>query len=183
MDVGIGLPATLPGVAGRDLVEWAQRADARPFSSLGIIDRLVYPNYEPLITLAAAAAVTRRVRLMTTVLLAPLRNTALLAKEAASIDAPSGGRLTLGLGVAGREDDFRAAEVDVHTRGKRFTEQLATLERIWSGRPVSESVGPIGPAPARHGGPEVLIGGNSPAALRRAARWGTGYIAGGGAPD
>ncbi|HKS68834.1 MAG TPA: LLM class flavin-dependent oxidoreductase, partial [Ktedonobacterales bacterium] len=107
MRVGIGLPASIPGVQGRLLLDWAQRADAGPFASLGIIGRLVYPNYDPLIALAGAAGVTVRIRLMTTVLLAPLRNTAILAKQAASLDALSGGRLTLGLGVGAREDDFR----------------------------------------------------------------------------
>ena len=57
MKIGIGLPASIPGVRGELILEWARMADAGPFSSLGIIDRLVYPNYEPLITLAVAAAV------------------------------------------------------------------------------------------------------------------------------
>lgn len=183
MRVGIGLPSTIPGVSGSLILDWARRADAGPFSSLGVLDRLVYPNYEPLITLAAAAAVTTRVRLLTSVLLAPLRNAALLAKQTASIDALSGGRLTLGLGVGARPDDFEAAGVDIHTRGKRFDEQLETLARVWSGQLSSATIGPIGPTPAQPGGPEILLGGNSPAALKRAARWGNGYISGGGGAE
>src|SRR5437763_10427600 len=112
MKIGIGHPGTIPGVKGQLILDWAKRADGGPFASLGSIDRLVYPNYDALITLTAAAAVTQRIRLMTTVLLAPLHNGALLAKQSASLDAFSGGRLTLGLGIGGREDDFRAAQVD-----------------------------------------------------------------------
>src|SRR5829696_10224069 len=89
--VGIGLPAAVPGASGQEIVEWARLADAGPFSSVGVIDRLVYSNYEPLIALAGAATVTSRVRLITTVLLAPLRGAGMLAKQAASVDALSNG--------------------------------------------------------------------------------------------
>ena len=182
MDIGIGLPATIPWTSGPLILGWAKRADSGPFSSLGILDRLVYPNYEPLITLAAAAAVTGRVRLMSTILIAPLRRAGVLAKQAATIDALSGGRLTLGLGVGSREDDFQFAPASFHDRGRRFEEQLELMRRVWSGQPASEEVGPIGPAPARPGGPELLIGGYSPPAIGRVGRWGDGFISG-GVPD
>jgi alkanesulfonate monooxygenase SsuD/methylene tetrahydromethanopterin reductase-like flavin-dependent oxidoreductase (luciferase family) len=180
MKIGIGLPASIAGVSGERILEWAKKADSGPFSSLGIIDRLVYPNFEPLITLAAAAGATERIRLMTTVLIAPLRNAGMLAKQAASLDALSGGRLTLGLGVGGREDDFRAAPAEFHNRGRHFEEQLTLMKRAWSGQPLAEGIGPVGPPPARQGGPEVLIGGYSPAAIKRVGRWGDGIILGGG---
>src|SRR5215203_1860057 len=182
MDIGIGLPATIPWTNAPLILEWAKRADSSPFSSLGILDRLVYPNYEPLITLAAAAAVTDRVRLMSTVLIAPLRGAGVLAKQAATIDALSGGRLTLGLGVGTREDDFKAAPASFHDRARTFEEQLELMRRVWSGQPVSEEIGPIGPAPASQAGPELLIGGYSPPAIRRVGRWGDGFISG-GIPD
>ena len=183
MDVGIGLPSTIPGVRGSVIVEWAAKADDVPFSSVSVLDRLVYPNYEPMVVLGAAAAATSRVRLMTSILLAPLRSGAMLAKQAASVDAISGGRLSLGLGIGGRPDDFVAGQTDITTRGRRFDEQLATMKRVWAGEPFSDEAGGIGPPPGRTGGPELLIGAVSPRALARVARWGDGFIAGGGDPD
>ncbi len=99
MNVGIGLPSMIPGVEAAPVLEWARRADPASFSSVAVLDLTVYPNYEPLIRLAAAGCVTRRVRLSTSVLLPPLRNGALLARRAASADALCGGRLTLGPGT------------------------------------------------------------------------------------
>lgn len=182
MDVGIGLPATVPGVEGRDLIESARRAEAAGFSSLGTIDRLVYPNFEPLVALAAAAAVTERIRVATTVLLAPQRvNTPLLAKQAATVDRISGGRLVLGMAPGGRDDDFEAAGASAKERGRVFDEQLDELKRIWSGEERGLA-GPIGP-PALNGGPTVIIGGSVEASYRRAARYGAGWIMGGGTPE
>ncbi len=179
MQISVGSPATIPGARGDLILDWARRADAGPFASLGIIDRVVYPNHESLITLAAAAGATRRIRLMTSVLIAPLRRVGILAKQAATLDSISGGRLTLGLGVGGREDDYRAAPAPFTNRGRRFEEQLATMKRIWSGQPLASNIGPVGPPPSRAGGPELLIGGYSPVAVRRAGHWADGFISGG----
>src|ERR687884_906359 len=124
MDVGIGLPNSVRGVDRPGIVEWSRRAEQAGFSTLGTIDRLVYPNYESLVALAAAAAVTERVRLVTDILIAPLRsNTALLAKQAATVDALSGGRLMLGLAPGGRQDDFEVSGVDFRKRGRIFERQ------------------------------------------------------------
>jgi alkanesulfonate monooxygenase SsuD/methylene tetrahydromethanopterin reductase-like flavin-dependent oxidoreductase (luciferase family) len=92
MRIGVGLPATIPNVHGDLVIEWARKAEALGFSSLGIIDRLVYANYEPLVALAAAAAVTKKIGLMTTILVAPMRNAVLLAKQAATLDRISGSK-------------------------------------------------------------------------------------------
>jgi alkanesulfonate monooxygenase SsuD/methylene tetrahydromethanopterin reductase-like flavin-dependent oxidoreductase (luciferase family) len=119
--------------------------------------------------------------LMTTILIAPLCNAGILAKQAATIDTLSNGRLTLGVGVGNREDDFRAAPAVWEGRGRRFEQQLEVMKRIWSGKPPLEGIGPVGPRPVQQGGPEVLIGGYSPAAVQRVGRWGDGYIAGGAA--
>jgi alkanesulfonate monooxygenase SsuD/methylene tetrahydromethanopterin reductase-like flavin-dependent oxidoreductase (luciferase family) len=177
MDVGIGLPATIPGVERQQLLDWARQADARGFSSLGVIDRIVYPNHEPLIALTAAAAVTERIRLLTSILITPLRpSTALLAKQAATLDRLSGGRFVFGIAVGGREDDFEASGVDFAGRGTRFERQIEEMKRIWNGEE-------IGPKPTREGGPPLIIGGQVDAAFRRAAQHGEGWIMGGGAPE
>ena len=183
MKIGIGLPGNVPGAKGDFILEWARRADAGPFSSLGTIDRLVYDNYEPLVLLSAAAGVTTRVRLMTSVLIAPLRDAVLLAKQAATLDALSGGRLTLGMGVGRREDDYQAVNGNFHRRGQRFEEQLAVMKRVWSGEGSVDGLSAPGPAPVQRGGPEILIGGFAPAALARAGRWADGYLGGGGDPE
>ena len=185
MKIGIGLPGNVPGVKGDFILEWAQRADAGPFSTLGTIDRLVYQNFEPFIMLASAAAVTTRIRLMTAVMLAPLRNVGVLAKQAASLDAISNGRLTLGFGVGRRPDDYKAAPAQYHNRGRRFEEQIATMKRIWNGEDVDagNEVGPIGPPPVQKGGPEILIGGGTPQAIARAGRLADGFLAAGTNPE
>jgi alkanesulfonate monooxygenase SsuD/methylene tetrahydromethanopterin reductase-like flavin-dependent oxidoreductase (luciferase family) len=181
MKIGVGLPDYIPWIRPADILAWARKAEEAGFTSLGTIDRLVYRNYEPLISLAAAAAVTERIRLMTTVLLAPLHNTAILAKQAATLDAISGGRLTLGLGVGARPDDFQAAQVPFEHRGTYFTHQVERMKRIWNGQPAEEGLGLIGPSPAQKGGPEILLGGYTPQALKRVGRLADGYISGGGA--
>src|SRR4051794_13321788 len=177
MDIGIGLPNAVPGVERDGIVDWARRAEAAGFSSLGTLDRIAYPNFESLISLAAAAAVTERIRLTTDILIAPLRATALLAKQTATIDQLSGGRLVLGLAVGGREDDYEAAGVDFHSRGAIFDQQLEELRRLWSGE------GGVGPSPANGDRPQVLIGGQADVAFRRAAKYADGWTLGGGTPD
>jgi len=175
MEVGVGLPTTTPGADGRRVLEWARRAEDGPFASLGVLDRMVYRSLEPLAALAAAAAVTARIRLVTMVVIGPLRNTALLAKQAASLDWLSGGRLTLGLAIGARGDDYRALGVDPAGRGRVLGEQLAELRSIWER-------GEVGPEPVQSGGPPLLAGGLSGEAFARMARGADGYVHGGGPP-
>ena len=175
MEVGVGLPTAVPGVTGALAVAWASRAEQGPFASLGVLDRVVYQSYDPFLALAAAGAVTTRVRLVTMIVIAPLRNPVLLAKEAASLDALSGGRLTLGVAVGARQDDYEAVGADHRGRGRRLSEQLALVRQLWE-------EGPVGPRPVRPGGPELLVGGTSGQAFVRMARYADGYVHGGGPP-
>lgn len=183
MDIGIGLPNTVPGTDPQSLLDWARRAEAAGFSTLGTIGRLVYGGYEELIALTAAAAVTSRIRLTTSVLLAPLHtNSALLAKQAASLERISGGRFVLGLGLGGRDDDYAASGVSTKGRGRRLDEQLTEMKRVWAGEEHGFA-GAIGPRPGREGGPELILGGSTEASFRRVAEFADGWIMGGGSPD
>jgi alkanesulfonate monooxygenase SsuD/methylene tetrahydromethanopterin reductase-like flavin-dependent oxidoreductase (luciferase family) len=172
----------VPGVTRERFLEWARRADTAGFSSLGVIDRIVYPNYESLIALAAAAAVTERIGLMTDILIAPYRaNAALLAKQALTVHSVSGGRLVLGLAVGSRPDDYEASGVPLETRGERFEEMLAEIKGVFAGEERGFA-GPIGPPPP-DGPPQVLIGGSVDASFRRAAEFGDGWTVGGSGAD
>jgi alkanesulfonate monooxygenase SsuD/methylene tetrahydromethanopterin reductase-like flavin-dependent oxidoreductase (luciferase family) len=182
MQIGIGLPNPIPGTPGETLIQWARRAEEAGFSSLATIDRIVYPSYESLIALAAAAAVTERIGLVSNILLGPTRNPVLLAKEAASVDQLSGGRLTLGLGVGLREDDFEATERDFRSRGKRFDADLEVMHRAWKGEPMGAGK-PVGPRPVRGDRVPILMGGMSDKAIERAVKWAIGWTVGGAPPE
>lgn len=182
MQIGIGLPSHLPGTPGELIVRWARRAEEAGFSSLSTIDRIVYPSYESLVTLAGAAAATERIGLVTNVLLGPTRNPVLLAKEAASVDQISGGRLTLGLGVGTRADDYEAAGQDFRTRGKRWDQDLELIHGAWRGEPMGGGKA-VGPRPVRGDRVPILIGGMSDKAIERTVRWGIGWTVGGAGPD
>lgn len=107
--IGVGLPSTIPDIPGRRILEWAVVAEAAGFSTLGTIDRVVYGNHETVPTIAAAAAVTQTIGLTTAILIAPYRgNGTLLAKQLASADSIAEGRLSVGIAVGGRSDDYEA---------------------------------------------------------------------------
>src|SRR5215204_5772829 len=163
MRIGVGLPTTTPGADGALVLDWARRADVGPFSSLGVLDRVVYDSFEPFAALAAAAGATERIRLATMIAIGPLRATALLAKQAQSLQSLSGGRFTLGLELGARADDYEAAAVDMRGRGRKLTEQLALIRGDLNGL-------------------EVLVGGGSGPAFARMARYADGYAHGGGPP-
>jgi alkanesulfonate monooxygenase SsuD/methylene tetrahydromethanopterin reductase-like flavin-dependent oxidoreductase (luciferase family) len=182
MKVGIGLPTTIPGARGDEVIEWAKRAEAAGFSSLGTIDRLVYGNYESLVALGAAAAVTERIGLATTILILPYRaSAALVAKQAATLQALSDGRLVMGVAVGGREDDYRAAGVPFEHRGKRFEQMLDEMKRLWAGEERGHAGG-VGPDVSDNP-PPLILGGQADAAFRRAARYGEGWIMGTAPPE
>ena len=183
MDIGIGIPNTVPGASGAELLEWARRADAAGFSGLATIGAVSYPGYEELTVFAAAAAVTDRIRFMPNVLIAPARSGAELAKQAASVDQLSGGRLTLGLGIGWRDTDYQLTGRDFGSRGRLFDQLLRDLQKAWAGEPLAEGTRPVGPAPVQQPGPPLILGGLADASVRRVAQFAEGWTAGGLPPD
>ncbi|MCW2881635.1 MAG: Coenzyme F420-dependent N10-methylene tetrahydromethanopterin reductase-like protein [Sphaerisporangium sp.] len=179
MDIGVCLPTTVPGADGSQLIEFARRADRLGFHSLTVSDRVVYDNYDSIVALSAAAAVTERIKLVTAILLAAYRPSAVeLAKQLASLDRLSGGRLILGVSAGMREDDYVATGTDYATRGRRLDAMIEELREIWKGKgPVPG----VGPRPT-NGDIPIWGGGHTEAGLRRAAKYGIGWISPGGPP-
>ena len=181
MDIGIGIPNSVRGTTGPQLLEWARRAEAAGFSTLGTIGRIAYPSYEELTVLAAAGAVTERIGLMSNILLAPTRSTAELAKQASSVHELTGGRVTLGVATGGRADDYALTGRDFGARGRRFDEQLLELRRAFAGEPLVDGSAPVVPDGAQP--VPIMIGGTSDAAVRRTVEFGIGWTAGGVPPQ
>lgn len=175
MRIGIGLPAAVPGADATRIGEWAATSERLGFRSLAVIDRLVYDNLDPLVALTAAAACTERVELLTTVLNVPHRQSAVvLAKQLASVDRLSGGRLTAGLAMGGWPEDYQASGIPRRGLGESMDAMLAEMRRVWAGE-VAGAGGPIAALPP--GRPGLLFGGFVPAAFARAARLGQGWVA------
>jgi probable F420-dependent oxidoreductase len=189
-ELGFCLPNHLPQLKPTTIADFARKAEALGFNALWTIDRVVYDNLEPLTTLAAAASVTSKIRLGTSVMLLPLRDPVMAAKIIASLDVLSGGRVTLGVGIGSRPDDFAATRIPYNERGARVGEALELMKKLWGGKPVThkgrfyqvENLA-IGPAPIQKPHPPVWMGGSNPKALERVGRLADGYIAGSVGPE
>jgi alkanesulfonate monooxygenase SsuD/methylene tetrahydromethanopterin reductase-like flavin-dependent oxidoreductase (luciferase family) len=186
MEVGISLPTMAVGYGPTTTADWAQAVDAGPYSSVSTGERISFDNPDWVVALAAAAAVTQRVRIIANVVVLPLHHPALIAKQAATLDVHANGRLTLGVGVGGRGHDFRSLDAPYERRHQRLDDQVAELRRLWAGEPPFDGADPIGPTPVQPGGPPLLAGALGPKAMARAARWAdgvTGFSVGGVADE
>jgi len=176
MKIGMNLPVMVGGLDRDIVLEWSRRIDAGPFTSLAAGERITFPNPEVMVTLSAAAAVTERVRIVFSVLVLPMHNPVRIAKQVATLDVLSKGRVTLGLGVGGREEDYAAvgAEYD-KTLWRRLGEHVGLMQQAWRGEQVVEgALGRVEPLPVQRGGPELLAGSMYPRSIRRAAVWADG---------
>jgi alkanesulfonate monooxygenase SsuD/methylene tetrahydromethanopterin reductase-like flavin-dependent oxidoreductase (luciferase family) len=180
MDIGVGLPSHLPGAGRRDIIAWARRAEELGFASLVVTDRFAYDQLEPLSVLAVAGAVTERIKLRTSVMLVPNRGEAApLAKQLASLQVLSEGRLEIGVGVGDRDIDYRLAGAKHRGRHRRLEVMLDEMQKVWAGHDEYQLVGP---RPPRSGIP-IMIGGTGEKAWQRVARYGSGWTFAIGSPD
>lgn len=180
MQLGIGLPTYLGNlVEPREILDWARRAEAEGFAAVTVHDRPASDTWEPLVTLAAVAMATERVRLVTSAVILPTRDEALFVKQAAAVDRLSGGRLDLGVGVGLRPDDFELFGRPFAGRGRMFVGQLERMAGLWRGAIESADSGTaMGPAPVQRPRPRLWVGGYAPAAPGRAIAYGDGYMFG-----
>ena len=180
MKLGIGLPNTLvPDVNRGMFLDWARAADQAGFHAFGTIDRPSGDYWDPLIALAAAASVTERVRLGTTILQLPNRNEVMVAKQAAVIDRLSGGRLDLGLGIGWDAEDYKVLGARWPNRGKKFERQIRKIRRVWrAAKKATPETHALGPAPMQKPLPPIWIGANKPRGIARAVEMADGYIFG-----
>ena len=169
------MPVMEPDLDAGLLRDWARVIDDGPFSSLCWGERMAFDNPETLTLMGALAAWTDRVRLVTTVIVPQLHAPVMLAKALATGDMVSGGRLTVGLGVGGRVEDYVAVGADPTTQTIRgMAERIAVMKRVWAGEKITDSMLPVGPLPAQPGGPPLLVGTIGPKTLRNAAAWADG---------
>lgn len=173
MQISMTLPTML--AHGRaELLAWCQAVDEGPWASLAVPERVTYTSHALVPQLAAAAALTDRVRLWTTIVVLPAHSPAQVAKDMASVDQIASGRLTVGVGVGGREADYRALGAPFERRWQRMDDAVAEMRRIWAGEPPFEGADPIGPPPVQPGGPPLVAGVMGPKALARASHWAAG---------
>ena len=164
---------TLPTMVPHDRDQtraWCRAVDDGPWSSLAVPERITYPSHALMVDLAAAAAWTERVRLWTTIVILPMHDPVMTAKELASVDVLCGGRLTVGVGVGGREHDYRAVGAGFERRWDRLDRAVERMRAIWRGEPPFEGAEPVGPSPVQAGGPPLIAGSMGPKSVARAAR-------------
>ena len=194
MRIGFGAPVSGAWATPANLASFTAQAEAAGYASLWTFQRLIVPEgsamepvyhsvLDPMVALGYAAASTSRIRLGVAVINMPYLSPGYLAKQAATVDVLSSGRLDLGLGLGWMPEEFAVAGGTMAGRGARTAEYIEVMRRLWAGG-VAEFSGefytvPAGwmlPRPVQRPGPPILLGGSAPAALRRAGRLADGWI-------
>jgi alkanesulfonate monooxygenase SsuD/methylene tetrahydromethanopterin reductase-like flavin-dependent oxidoreductase (luciferase family) len=174
MQIGMCMPYMELDYNRDTTLGWCRGVDDGPFSSLSCGERITSYAQDMRIILAAAAALTRRVRIVPSLYVLPMHSAVWAAKEIASLDVLSAGRVTVTVGIGGRENDYRAVNASFARRGQRLEEQVAEMRRIWAGAPPFPGADPVGPTPVQAGGPPIWGGAMTPQGIARAARWADG---------
>ena len=174
MKIGLCFPYAKGDLTRESILEWLHRFDEGPFSTLSCGERIVGTSVDMMAVMAAAAAVTERVRIVPTLYVLPMHPAIHVAKHAATLDVLSGGRTMITVGVGGRVHDYMCMEKEAVRRYARMDEQVAEIRRIWAGEPPFEGAEPVGPRPVQAGGPPILAGVTGPKGIARAAQWADG---------
>lgn len=174
MDIGVALPQMAPDYGPSTTVTWARGIEAGPFFSVSAGERVTFTNPEMVVSLAAAAAVTSRVRVMANVWVLPQHPPAMVAQQVGTLDQLSGGRLTVAVGIGGRDEDYRALGSPFERRHQRLDDAVTELRRLLDGGPAYDGGDPVGPLPVQPGGVPILAGALGPKAMARAAQWADG---------
>jgi probable F420-dependent oxidoreductase len=193
MQFGVMLPHRWLYATGNTIRDFAHEAEALGYTSLWVTDHIIVPShrmerghifYEALTTLAYVSSITTHCRLGVAVLALPPRNPVLVAKQVATLDALSHGRVILGVGTGWIEEELRYLGASWSVRGRMHDEAITVLRKLWSDENANSFQGSYTaftditcfPKPAQPGGPKVLIGGMTAPSLRRAATLGDGWI-------
>ena len=174
MQIGMCMPYMERDYDRQTTLAWCRGIDAGPFASLSCGERITSYTQDMRIVLAAAAALTQRVRIVPSLYVLPMHSAVWAAKEIATLDVLSAGRVTVTVGIGGRENDYRAVNASFARRAQRLEQQVAEMRRIWSGEPPFEGADPVGPTPVQPGGPPIWAGAMMPKSIARAARWADG---------
>ena len=178
MKIGICLPNKKAGQTRQDYLDWFTRVDEGPFHSVSCGERVHGPTYDMRVVLAAAAMATKRVEITPTLYVLPMHNATRVAKEVATLDILSGGRVKqIVVGYGGREKDYEAVGASFQGRYGRMDKQVATLRQVWAGEEIIDGAGAIGPTPTQVGGPRILAGAMGPKSIARCSQWAGGLYA------
>ena len=174
MRIGLSLPTMLGGVNRSTVIDWSRRIEADGYDTIGFGERIAYRNLELFTTLSVAAAVTERVRIASTIVVLPMHSEVWVAKQTATLDVLSEGRVTLGVGVGGRSEDYEALGRSFDRRFSRLDAQVARIRELWAGAAPAPGLDPIGPAPLQGASLPILSGALGPKSIARSATWADG---------
>lgn len=174
MEIGMNLPVMAPALDRETFLAWCERIDSGFFASIAAGERVSFYNPDMTAALSAAAVLTERVKIVSDVFVPMLHHPVMLAKQLATIDVLSGGRLVAGLGVGGREQDYQSVDVPLGHRLTRLARSVETMRSVWRGEPVVEGARPVGPSPVQDGGPKLLAGSLMVESIQAASKWADG---------